>query len=114
MFCQHFSYNLCTKASLVDSKPHFFQPCQIFCSLVGIGVSLRVEECEGSRHVHMLLLFQIADDDMLINIFTTFPGSASATGVISVSKAIMLPLQGELWHVFSLKQQTEIERLVSM
>ena len=70
MFCRHFSYNLCTKASLVDSKPHFFQPCQIFCSLVGIGVSLRVEECEGSRHVHMLLLFQIADDDMLINIFT--------------------------------------------
>ena len=37
---------------------------------MGIGASLRVEECEGSRHVHILLLFQIADDDMLINIFT--------------------------------------------
>ena len=34
------------------------------------------------------------------------------TGVISVSKAIMLPLQGELWHVFSFKQQTEIESIL--
>ena len=73
---------------------------------MGIGVALRVEECEGSRHVQMLLLFRIADDDMLINIFTTFPGSASATGVISVLKAIMLPLQEALWRVFSLKQHT--------
>ena len=37
---------------------------------MGIGVALRVEEFEGSRHVQMLLLFRIADDDMLINIFT--------------------------------------------
>ena len=33
MFCWHFSYNLCTKASLVDNKPHFLQPCQIFCTV---------------------------------------------------------------------------------
>ena len=34
------------------------------------------------------------------------PGSASMTGVISVLKAIMFPLQEELWRVFSLKQHT--------
>ena len=31
---------------------------------MGIDVSLRVEECECSRHVQMLLLFQIPDNDM--------------------------------------------------
>ena len=69
---------------------------------MGIGVSLRGEECEGSRHDQMLLLFRIAD----IGIQTTFPGSTSATSVISVLKAIMRPLHEELRHVFPLKQQT--------
>ena len=76
---------------------------------MGIGVSLRVEESEGSRHVHMLLLFRIADDDMLINIFTQHSWFCLydwMTGVISVLKAIMFPLQEELWRVFSLKQHT--------
>ena len=65
-----------------------------------IGVSLRGEECESSGHDQVLLLFRIADSD----IQTTFPGSTSAT--ISVLKAIILPLQEELWRVFSPKQQT--------
>ena len=33
MFSPHFSNNLCTTASLVDNKPHFLQPCQIFCTV---------------------------------------------------------------------------------
>ena len=67
---------------------------------MGIGVSLIGEECESSGHDQVLLLFRIADSD----IQTTFPGSISAT--ISVLKAIILPLQEELWGVFSPKQQT--------
>ena len=50
----------------------------------------------------MLLLFRIAENDL----HTTFPASTSATCVISVLKAIILPLQEEQWRVFSLKQQT--------
>ena len=50
----------------------------------------------------MLLLFRIAENDL----HTTFPASTSATCVISVLKAIMLPLQEEQGRVFSLKQQT--------
>ena len=69
---------------------------------MGIGVSLRGEECESSGHDQVLLLFRISDSD----IQTTFPGSTSATWVISVLKAIMLPLHEELWRVFSPKQQT--------
>ena len=69
MFCQHFSNNLCATVSLVDNKLNFLQPGHSFYSLVGIGVSLRVEEYEGSWHVQMLLLFRIADNHMPINIF---------------------------------------------
>ena len=52
---------------------------------MGIGVSLRGEECESSGHDQMLLLFRISDSD----IQTTFPGSTSATSYFSV-KAIGL------------------------
>ena len=47
---------------------------------MGIGVSLRGEECESSRHDQVLLLFRISDSD----IQTTFPGSTSATSYFSV------------------------------
>lgn len=40
--------------------------------------------------------FLIVDND----IHTAFPGSSSTNWVISVLKAIMLPLQEELWHFF--------------
>ena len=80
MFCRYFSDNLCTTASLVDNKPHFFQPCQIVCTVSWECVSLRVEECEGSRHDQMLLLFWIADNV----IHTIFTGSTPITRVISV------------------------------
>ena len=42
--------------------------------------------------------FLIVDND----IHKTFPGSYSTNWVISVLKAIMLPLQEELWHFFLL------------
>ena len=47
---------------------------------MGIGVSLRGEECESSGHDLVLLLFRISDSD----IQTTFPGSTSATSYFSV------------------------------
>ena len=68
---------------------------------MGIGLLLRVEECEGIRHVQMLLLFRIADNDMATNIFTQH-----FLVHISVLNAIMLPLKEDLWRAFSLKEQT--------
>ena len=47
---------------------------------MGIGVSLRGEECESSGHDQVILLFLIADSD----IQTTFPGSTSAMSYFSV------------------------------
>ena len=98
MFCQHCSNNLCTTVSLVDNKPHFFQHCQIVCT-----VSWEFVYHSEGKNVKVVgtIRLRIADSD----IQTTFPGSTSAMSYFSV-KAIMLPLQEELWRVFSPKQQT--------
>ena len=68
---------------------------------MGIGVSLRGEECESSGHDLVLLLFRISDSD----IQTTFPGSTSAMTYFSV-KGNYASSTKELWRVFPLKQQT--------
>ena len=46
---------------------------------MGIGISLRGEECESSGHDQVSLLFRITDSD----IQTTFPASTSATSYFS-------------------------------
>ena len=74
MFCLCFSNNLCTTMSLVDIKPHFFQPCQIVCTVLWEYVYH-----SGWKNVKVVgpitccSFFVIADND----IHTTFPGSTS-------------------------------------
>ena len=103
MFCQCFSNDLCTTLSLVDNKPYFFQPCQINCTV--LWELVYHSEWKNDKVVSTIRccsFFVIADNDL----HTIFPGFTSATWVVSVLKEVMLPLQEELWRVFSLQQQT--------